>query len=143
MKLSSVIGSVALFLICIILITAGIFWYWPEAAAHVTGFGPYDASGIALYCALLVIVIGSIAWAVERMFERAGKTGLHVRWHKNQQADKTDSLSEYHTDEGGHSLPQNYSPNTFTYAMAASGKVKFVSCWYRATVLTLRKLRRG
>ncbi len=101
MKLSSVIGSVALFLMCIILIVAGIFWYWPEATARVTGFGPYDATGIALYCALLVIIVGVISWAVERMFERAGKAGLRVLWHKNQQADKADNASGSHTDEDG------------------------------------------
>lgn len=99
MKLSSVIGSVALFLMCLILIVAGIFWYWPEATARVTGFGPYDATGIALYCALLVIVVGIISWAVERMFERAGKAGLRVCWHKNQQVDKADNMPESYADE--------------------------------------------
>lgn len=110
MKLSSVIGSVALFLMCIILIVAGIFWYWPEATARVTGFGPYDATGIALYCALLVIIVGVISWAVERMFERAGKAGLRVRWHKNQQADKADNASGSHTDEDG----AQFSPESLT-----------------------------
>ncbi|CQD33887.1 ImcF-related family protein [Yersinia mollaretii] len=110
MKLSSVIGSVALFLMCLILIVAGIFWYWPEATARVTGFGPYDATGIALYCALLVIVVGVISWAVERMFERAGKAGLRVRWYKNQQVDKADNMPESHVDEGG----AQFNPESLT-----------------------------
>lgn len=101
MKLSSIIGSVALFLICLILAIAGIFWFWPVETARATGFGPYDGPGIALYCALLVIIVGSTAWAVERMFERAGKAGLHIRWHKNQRAGQAENAPQSHTDEDG------------------------------------------
>ncbi|WP_411704061.1 ImcF-related family protein [Edaphovirga cremea] len=99
MKISSIIGSVALFLICVVLILSGLFWFWPEATARVTGFGPYDGKGIALYCALLIIVAGGIAWAIERVFERAGKTGVHVKWRSNQLAENEVLSITSHTDE--------------------------------------------
>ncbi|WP_114191653.1 ImcF-related family protein [Edaphovirga cremea] len=99
MKISYIIGSVALFLICVVLILSGLFWFWPEATARVTGFGPYDGKGIALYCALLIIVAGGIAWAIERVFERAGKTGVHVKWRSNQLAENEVLSITSHTDE--------------------------------------------
>ncbi|MGI3448212.1 ImcF-related family protein [Citrobacter arsenatis] len=99
MKISSIIGSVALFLICVALMISGLFWFWPEAVARTTGFGPYDGMGIALYCAILIIAVGGIAWTIERMFERVGKAGLHVKWRANQQADNESSTTTNHTDE--------------------------------------------
>ena len=99
MKISSIIGSVALFLICIVLAVVGILRFWPESIARVTGFGPYDSTGIALYCALLVIAIGGIAWALERLFERAGKAGAHLAFHKNQQANNESTDTARYTDE--------------------------------------------
>lgn len=101
MKLSSIIGSVALFLICIILMVAGMFWHWPQATAEATGFGPYNTTGIALCCAWLVIVVGSIGWVLERMFERAGKAGLHVHWHKNQPTHDPEKIPEFSADKDG------------------------------------------
>ena len=99
MKISSIIGCVALFVICAVLILSGFFWFWPEATARITGFGPYDAKGIALYCALLVIAVGGIAWAIERVFERAGKTGVHAKWRSNQLADNEALSITGHVDE--------------------------------------------
>lgn len=99
MKISSVIGPVALFLICVVLIVAGLFWFWPQESARATGFGPYDGMGIALYCSLLVIVIGGAAWLIERVFERAGKTGLYVTWRKNLLSYGQTSAPVNHTDE--------------------------------------------
>src|SRR5476649_2186209 len=100
MKIASIIGSVTLFLLCLILLVGGIFQLWPVETARLTGFGPYDGQGIALFCALLVITLGSIAWAMERLFERAGKAGLYVRWRMNRQANADDAgnVHEFHSD---------------------------------------------
>lgn len=87
MKISSIIGCVALLISCVVLILSGLFWFWPNEIARVTGFGPYNGEGVALYCALLVIAVGGIAWTLERIFERAGKAGVHVKWRSNQLAD--------------------------------------------------------
>ncbi|EGT5656542.1 type VI secretion protein VasK [Citrobacter braakii] len=107
MKISSIIGSIALFLICVVLMISGLFWFWPEAIARITGFGPYDGMGIALYCALLVIAVGGIAWAIERMFERVGKSGVYVKWQLNKQADSEATATTNHTDEvASQFLPQ-------------------------------------
>lgn len=129
MKISSIIGAVALFLICVVFAIGGIFWFWPEAAARASGAGPFDGSGIALYCALLVIALGGIAWLLERVFERAGRAGLNSEWRKNLRPDLKITTADNHSDK--------QQPYFAAESIAEHLKQRYGRCWQRKVKILL------
>lgn len=84
MKVKTLIGSIVLTLIFFISIFVYLFMAWPEKMEHWTGIGPLDNTRLLIWSLVSVLIIGLIGWVVERLFERAGKTGVRAAFEENK-----------------------------------------------------------
>ncbi|QJT81789.1 ImcF-related family protein [Kosakonia sp. MUSA4] len=84
MKIKTLIGSIVLTLIFFISIFVYLFMAWPEKMENWTGIGPLDNTRLLIWSLVLILIIGLIGWVVERLFERAGKTGVRAAFEENK-----------------------------------------------------------
>lgn len=89
-KVKTLIGATVAILFFLIVIVAFMFRTFPEDMQRWTGLGPFDGSGILTLCIALSAIVFLMGWVMEKMMAMAGKSGLYLSWHQNQelQADR-------------------------------------------------------
>lgn len=91
MKVKTLIGSIVLILIFITAILSYMFIALPEEMARWTGVGPLDNTQLLIWGLVFILVVLVISWIVEKLFERAGKTGIKTVFEEN----KKKSVAEF------------------------------------------------
>lgn len=84
MKVKTLIGSIVLTLIFLIAIFVYLFMALPEKMVHWTGIGPLDNTQLVMWCLVAILVVVIMGWLVERLFDRAGKTGVKAAFEENK-----------------------------------------------------------
>lgn len=84
MKVKTLIGSIVLTLIFLIAFIVYLFMAVPENMLLWTGIGPLDRTHLLVWCLISILVVGFLGWLIERLFERAGKTGLKTAFEENK-----------------------------------------------------------
>ncbi|WP_244212742.1 ImcF-related family protein [Rahnella woolbedingensis] len=92
MKVKTLIGSIILTLIFLIAIFAYFFMALPEKMAGWTGIGPLERAQILTSSLAIVVLVTLTGWLLEKLFHRAGKSGVRVTFAQNKQ--QSDSASE-------------------------------------------------
>lgn len=84
MKVKTLIGSIVLTLIFLIAFIVYLFIAVPEKMLLWTGIGPLDSTHLLVWCLVSILVVGFLGWLIERLFERAGKTGVKTAFEANK-----------------------------------------------------------
>ncbi len=84
-KVKTLIGVTVAILFFLIVIVAFMFRTFPEDMQRWTGLGPFDGSGILTLCIALSAIVFLTGWVMEKMMAMAGKSGLYLSWHQNQE----------------------------------------------------------
>lgn len=84
MKVKTLIGSIVLTLIFLIAFIVYLFIAVPEKMLLWTGIGPLDSNHLLVWCLVSILVVGFLGWLIERLFERAGKTGVKTAFEANK-----------------------------------------------------------
>lgn len=86
MKIKTLIGAIVSVLIFLTVIITFLFLSMPEKMADWTGIGPLDRARLLTFCLSIAIALILLGWLIEKGFERAGKSGVRLSFHKNQQS---------------------------------------------------------
>ncbi len=100
MKVKTLIGSIVLTLIFFIAIFVYLFMAWPEKMSSWTGIGPLDDTQLLIWSLVSILIIGLIGWVTERLFERAGKTGVRAAFEENKRESTGHQTSLVLHDQG-------------------------------------------
>ncbi|WP_145504155.1 ImcF-related family protein [Yersinia vastinensis] len=87
MKKSSIIGTAVLLAFCLDGIVGGFLWLWPEETANAIRLGPYNHTGVIIFCLILALIIFVLGWIAEKAFVTAGE--------KSAKKDDTAALSSH------------------------------------------------
>ena len=85
MKIKTLIGVIVAALLFFTAIISFLFRALPEKMAGWTGIGPLDNSHLLTLCLSVATVFILLGWLVEKIFDRAGKSGVGLSFHKNKQ----------------------------------------------------------
>ncbi|TNV23009.1 type VI secretion protein VasK [Buttiauxella sp. B2] len=99
MKIKTLIGASIAVLIFSTAIISFLLVSLPEKMAGWTGIGPLEHGSILTVCLSIVAILIFLGWIIEKGFERAGKSGVHVSFNnKKQQTPLTDKPLQLFTE---------------------------------------------
>lgn len=84
MKIKTLIGSIVLTLFFLTAIFAYLFLALPEKMVSWTGIGPLDNTRLLIGCLVFILIVIIIGWIVEKLLDRAGKTGVKTAFEENK-----------------------------------------------------------
>ncbi len=103
MKVKTLIGSIVLILIFLIAIFVYLCMALPEKMVSWTGIGPLDNTQLLIWCLVSILIVVLLGWLIERLFERAGKSGVKAAFEENKRqsvGSLTPLILKNQTDEG-------------------------------------------